>query len=72
MKFKQGRVKHGTSDWQDIIVTAKAPNKVKEVFIGGGLIVSGVVYLTYKAFRNGATAYDDAETEALMKIGALE
>lgn len=52
-------------------MTAKAPNKVKEVLIGGGLIISGVSYLTYKAFRNGASAFDDAQTDALKKINAI-
>lgn len=72
MKFKQGEIKAGTYDWEDIIVTAKAPNKVKEVLIGGGLIISGVTYLTYKAFRNGATAFDDAQTGVLMKMGCIK
>ena len=72
MKFKQGKIKAGTYDWEDIIVTAKAPNKVIEVLIGGGLIMSGVIYLTNKAFRNGSTAFDDAQTRVLMKMGCMK
>ena len=72
MKFRQGRVSATDNyDWQEIIVTTKAPNKVKEVLIGGGLIISGVSYLTYKAFRNGASAFDDAQTDALKKINVI-
>lgn len=72
VKFRQGRVRATDNyDWQEIIVTAKAPNKVKEVLIGGGLIISGVSYLTYKAFRNGASAFDDAQTDALKKINVI-
>lgn len=52
-------------------MTAKAPNKVKEVLIGGGLIISWVSYLTYKAFGNGASTFNDAQTDALKKINVI-
>lgn len=73
IKFTQGNItsieKRVT---KDIVVKAPAPNKLKEILIGGGLVMIGVAYLTYTAFRNGSRAFDEAETRTLEELGLLE
>ena len=56
-----------TEKYEDIIVKANWPNNIGDVFIGGGLIVAGIVYLTAMAFKNGAKAYEKAEFDVLEK-----
>lgn len=72
IKFTQGNItsieKRVT---KDIVVKALAPNKLKEILIGGGLVMIGVAYLTYTAFRNGSRAFDEAETRTLEELGLL-
>lgn len=72
IKFKQGWV--GTTDGAnkvDILVKSTLPNKVWDIVIGGGLILTGVCYLAVTAFKNGAEAYEIAETQGLKAIGVL-
>lgn len=72
IKFTQGDItsieKRVT---KDIVVKAPAPNKLKEILIGGGLVMIGVAYLTYTAFRNGSRAFDEAETRTLEELDLL-
>lgn len=73
IKFTQGDItsidKRVT---KDIVVKAKAPNNLKEILIGGSLLMIGVAYLTYTAFRNGSRAFDEAETRTLEELDLLE
>ncbi len=73
IKFKQSSLCRSDGSYgTDIIVTAKLPVKVRDAVIGGSLIVSGILYLTIRAFKNGAMAYEVAEMNALAKIGAID
>lgn len=56
----------------DIIVKAVAPNDLKQILIGGGTILVGIIYLTVTAFKRGAKAYESAELKALADIGAMD
>lgn len=56
----------------DIIVKAVAPNDLKQILIGGGAVLVGIVYLTVTAFKRGAKAYESAELKALADIGAMD
>lgn len=69
IKFKQGSISNNCGDTKDIIVKAVAPNKLKDIIIGGGAILVGIAYLTCTAFRNGSKAFDDAEIETLYYLG---
>ena len=70
IKFKQGYIKNTkTGVSRDIVVRAKSANKPKDIFIGGVLIVCGVMHLTAAAFRNGSKAYEKAEYETLDSLG---
>lgn len=53
---------------KDIIVKAPLPNKIKDAFIGGGLVLAGIVYLTSTAFRYGTEMFDEAETETMRDL----
>lgn len=56
----------------DIIVKAAAPNDLKQILIGGGTVLVGIIYLTVAAFKRGAKAYESAELNALADIGAMD
>ena len=74
MKFNLGNVVSmaGKKSSDIIVVKAKLPNQIKEILVGGGLIVGGIIYLTTTAFYNGSLAFDEAEMKALDNIGALK
>lgn len=73
MKFNLGNVvSMDGKKSSDIIVKAKLPNQIKEILVGGGLIVGGIIYLTTTAFYNGSLVFDEAEMKALDNIGALK
>lgn len=47
-------------------------NGLRDVLIGGGLMLIGVVYLTVTAFRNGAQAFDQAEYDTMDELGLFK
>ena len=55
----------------DVVLKAAFPNNLKQMLIGGSLIISGIVYLTVGAFINGAVKSLEAEDEALEEIGCI-
>ena len=72
MRFKQGMVTNNkTGRSKDIIVDA-SPTSWKESMIGCFIIGLGISYLTNKAFRNGAKAYEEAEFKTLMDIDVVD
>lgn len=71
IKFKQGSISNHCGDTKDIIVKAVAPNKLKDIIIGGSAILVGITYLTLTAFRNGSKAFDEAETKTLYDLGLI-
>ena len=47
-------------------------NGLRDVLIGGGLVLIGVVYLAVTAFRNGAQAFDQAEYDTMDELGLFK
>lgn len=73
IKINRGRVTSiDGSKEADIIVKAAAPNDLKQILIGGGTVLVGIIYLTVSAFKRGAKAYESAELNALADIGAMD
>lgn len=60
-----------TGKYEDIVVNAMIPNDIKDILIGGGAMLIGVMYLTVTAFKKGARAYEKAELETLEKQGLI-
>lgn len=58
---------YSTGKYEDIVVKAGVPNDIKDIFIGGGAIIAGVIWLTVTAFKKGARAYEKAEFDVLEK-----
>ena len=58
MRFKQGELCNNKGQVKDIIVNASGTTSWKESMIGCFIIGLGIAYLTNKAFRNGAKAFD--------------
>ena len=56
---------------EDIIVKSALPNKAKDVLIGGGMILFGVAYLCYTAFKNGVNEAAIAEQRVYKNAGYL-
>lgn len=73
IKINRGRVASiDGSKEADIIVKAAALNDLKQILIGGGTVLVGIIYLTVSAFKRGAKAYESAELNALADIGAMD
>lgn len=72
IKFKQGWIGNDkTGEKKDIVVKSALPNKVKDMLVGGLILVLGVTYLTFTAFKNGAQKHEDAEMETLTDLGLI-
>lgn len=72
IKFTRGGVTNPeTGVYKDIIVKAAAPNSLKDILIGGGMVLIGITYLTVTAFKSGSKAFEDAELRALAEAGLL-
>ena len=72
VKFKQGSITNISGETKDIIVKAALPNKLKDIAIGGVISLAGIAYLTYTAFRNGSSAFEQAEYETMEDLGILD
>lgn len=72
ISFKQGSITNPkTGDRKDIVVKAAAPNNLKDIVIGGGMVLAGIVYLTTTAFRNGSKKFEDAECKTLIDLDLM-
>lgn len=71
IKFTRGGIGSSDGTMHDIVVKAKAPNTLKDALIGGGMVLAGVVYLTYTAFKGGALAFEKAELKAMYDAGVI-
>jgi len=58
---------------KDIIVDVFPLNKMSpiDILIGGGLVVTGIGYMLYKARYGGAVAYYNAELKTLYDTGLI-
>ena len=73
MRFKQGTVTNNrTGRSKDIIVEVSRTTSWKESMIGCFMIGLGIAYLTNKAFRNGAKAFEEAEYKTMVDLGIIE
>lgn len=54
------------------IVLDGFPLKAKDLLIGGSLISLGIGYLTYRAYRKGALAFEHAECKTLEELGLFK
>lgn len=72
IKMNMGNVANTkTGVVKDIIVKSAIPNKLKDILIGGGIVLVGITYLTTTAFRNGVKGMEAAEFKALDDAGLL-
>lgn len=71
IKFKQGCLYTTSGEAKDIIVKAATPNTIKDMLIGGGLVLVGITYLTVTAFRNGSRKFEEAEFNAMSELGLI-
>ena len=73
IKFKQGsitNVKTGVA--KDIVVKAVTPNNLRDILIGGGMVLVGIAYLTTTAFKNGSKKYEEAEMNVFADLDLFE
>ena len=72
ISFKRGSITNPqTGLTKDIIVKSATPNTVKDILIGGGLVLMGITHLTVTAFRNGALKFEDAEFNTLKDLDLM-
>lgn len=73
IKFKQGRITNPkTGVAKDIIIKAATPNNLKDILIGGGIVLLGITYLTSTAFRNGSKKFEEAEMQVFSDLDLFE
>ena len=72
IKFKQGSITTQGGVTKDIIVKAATPNTLKDILIGGSMVLAGLTYLTVSAFKYGAKKFEDAEFRAMDELGLFE
>lgn len=73
IKFKQGSVTNPkTGKSKDIIVKTVTANKFKDIVVGGGMVLIGIIYLTTTAFKNGSQKFDDAEMQVFADLELLD
>ena len=72
IKFTRGSVTNPTTGvTKDIVVKSMTSNNLKDILIGGGIVLAGITYLTVTAFQNGAKKFEAAELKALSDAGLL-
>ena len=73
IKFKQGYITNPkTGMTKEVVVKSLAPNNLKDILIGGGIVIVGITYLTTKAFKNGSMKYEDAEFQTFTDLNLIE
>ena len=73
IKFTQGWIGEQNGEaTHDIVVKAAAQNTLKDAMIGIGIVMVGIIYLTYTAFKHGAKQFEMAELYALRDAGAID
>ena len=72
IKIKQTSITNPTTGvTKDIVVKAVSPNNLKDILIGGGMVLAGITYLTYTAFRNGSKKFEEAELQVFSDLGLM-
>ena len=73
MKFNYGWVRNTeTGKKAEVVVKSAMPNTVKDLLIGVALVGTGILYLTYTAFRHGVDRHENAELEALKSADLIK
>lgn len=62
----------GTDDTQTDIIMKGSPLKAPETIFGVGLVLGGLAFMMYGAWKTGGEDYLKAESKALRKIGCLD
>lgn len=57
-----------TGESKDIIVNALPQKSLKDIFIGGGIVMVGITYIALSTFRSGAWALEEAEYKTLEEL----
>lgn len=70
MNFKHGSITNKEGTTKPIIVNS-AILKPKELIIGSGLIMMGIIYIMSKAFQNGVQGLEDAEYRTMVELGII-
>ena len=50
------------------IINALSKESLKDILIGGGIVMVGITYLALSTFKNGAKAFETAEYETLESL----
>lgn len=72
IKFKRGWLTNMEGKYADIVVKSAAPNKIKDILIGGALVLTGITYLTTSAFKNGVVKFEAAEYKTMVDLGIIK
>ena len=57
---------------KDIVINALSNDSLRDIGIGGGIILMGLDYLVLTTFKNGAMAFEMAEYETLKELDLLD
>lgn len=56
---------------EEIDVSLK-PSSIKDLLIGGALVITGIGYLVAKAFKHGSDEYYKSELKAQSRLGIID
>lgn len=57
---------------KEVVIPISSMVSFKDVLIGGGLVVAGIVYLTCTAFDKGAKAFEREELYTMHELGIID
>lgn len=66
-----GRLGSDRTD-HEVVIPVSSPISLKDILIGGGMVVTGIIYLTYTAFSNGAKAFERGELYTMRDCGIID
>ena len=56
---------------KDIVINALSKESLKDILIGGGIVMVGTIYLALATVKNGARAFETAEYDTLESLGVF-
>ena len=67
-----GCIKNYVGEEKELIINAMNKGNCKNVLIGSGIAILGIIYTAVSAFQNGANSFSEAEYKALEELDLFD
>lgn len=71
-KMNYGCIKNYVGEEKELIINAMNKGNCKNVLIGSGIAILGIIYTAVSAFQNGANSLSEAEYKALEELDLFD